>query len=153
MNVGYYSKTIVTILAAGLGIFTAALSDGVVTPLEIVNIIIALGTAVGVYLIPNLPSGPAKIGKTIVTLAGGALAVLAITVADVTSFSQVSTSDWLAVLLAGLAAIGVYVLPNSTVTSGTTVVNNVVTGNTVEAAEIATAVSKAVDVGAARNGV
>lgn len=113
MRVGQYTKAIVMILAAGVGILTAALSDNVVTPVEFVNVAIAILTAVGVYLVPNLPAGPGKVGKFIVALGGAAFTALAVIVANVTGFGDVTTSDWLAVLLAGLAAVGLYIIPNS----------------------------------------
>jgi len=114
MNIGQYAKSIVTVIAAGVGILTAALSDGVVTPVEYVNIAIAIVVAFGVYLVPTLPAGPARIGKTIVAAAGASLSALVIIVAGATGFGAVTTGDWLAVALAGLAAVGVYIVPNIT---------------------------------------
>lgn len=113
MVVNKYTKAVVTILAAGLGIFVAANSDGVVTPVEYVNIGIALLTAVSTYLIPNLDSGVAKYAKSIVAFGGAALTALAVIVAHAADWSGVSSNDWLGILLAGLAAIGVYILPNA----------------------------------------
>lgn len=118
MNVSQYTKSIVTIIAAGLGILTAALTDGVVTPLEYVNIVIAIVTAFGVYGVQNLPEGAKKYAKTAVAFGGAVLMALAVVVADVTNFSELGTSAWLNVLLAGLAAIGVYVLPNVATNGG-----------------------------------
>lgn len=112
MNIGFYAKSIVTIIAAGLGILVAALADNFVSSLEYVNIGIALVTAIGVYLIPNLPAGPAKVGKTFVAAAGAGLAALATILATTLDFSVVTSSDWLSVLLAAGAAIGVYIVPN-----------------------------------------
>jgi hypothetical protein len=118
MNVTQYTKSIVTILAAGLGIFTAAITDGVVTPLEYVNVVIAILTAVGVYLLPNLPEGVRKYTKTLVAFGGAAATALAVIVADAANFGDIGTAAWLSVLLAGLAAIGVYVLPNIATNGG-----------------------------------
>lgn len=112
MQVSKYTKAIVTILAAGLGIFVAANSDGVVTPVEYTSIGIGLLTAITTYLVPNLSSGVAKYAKTIVAFGGAALTALAVIVAHSADWSGVSSNDWLGILLAGLAAIGVYILPN-----------------------------------------
>jgi hypothetical protein len=114
MNVGHYSKAIVTILAAGLGILTAALSDGQVNAVETVNVIIAILTAVGVYLVPNLEKGAGAIAKTIVAFGGAALATLALILGEGLGWGDVTSADWLGALLAGLAAIGVYIVPNET---------------------------------------
>lgn len=116
MNVGFYAKAIVSILAAGLGILTAALSDGKVSPVEFVNVAIAIVTAVGVYLIPNLPDGPARVAKTIVAFSGAVLTALVTVLGNVAGWDGVAASDWLTVLLAGLGAVGVYVIPNETPT-------------------------------------
>lgn len=114
MNIGFYAKSIVMVIAAGLGILTAALTDNVVTPLEFVNIAIAIVAAGGVYLVPNLPLGVAKYAKTLVALIGAALTALVLIIGDATSFAEVTPSNWLAVALAGLAAIGLYIVPNTT---------------------------------------
>ena len=128
MNIGFYAKSIVTIIAAGLGILVAALADNTVSALEYVNIGIALVTAIGVYLIPNLPAGPATVGKTFVAAAGAALAALATVLATTLDFSAVSSSDWLSVLLAAGAAIGVYIIPNEKPTTTNVVYNNSIIG-------------------------
>ncbi len=107
MLVTNYSKSILAIVAAGIAVVVAALSDGTVTPSEMVNVAIAMVTAVGVYLVPNLPSGPAKYFKTGVAILGAALAALVSFITD-----GVSLSEWLQIALAALAAIGVYVVPN-----------------------------------------
>lgn len=112
MNISVYAKSIVMIIAAGIAILGSALTDNLVTPIEYVNIAIAMVTAIGVYLIPNLPAGPAKFGKTIVALAGASLMTLAVVLGTALSWGAVTSSDWIAVVLAGLAAIGIYIIPN-----------------------------------------
>lgn len=112
MNIGFYAKSIIMVLAAGVGILTAALSDGVVSATEFVNIAIAIVTAVGVYLIPNLPAGPGKIAKFLVAAVGAGLQALVIVLGDTLGWADVSSSDWLNVLLAALAAVGLYIVPN-----------------------------------------
>lgn len=113
MNIGLYSKSLVTIVAAGVGILAAAMSDGAVSATEYVNIALAIVTAIGVYLIPNLPAGPAKVGKTLVALAGASLGALVVILAGTLGFAEVDASSWLGVILAGLTAVGVYIIPNT----------------------------------------
>jgi hypothetical protein len=112
MNIGIYAKSIVMIISAGIGILVAALSDNLVSATEYTNIGIAIVTAVGVYLVPNLSAGAAKFAKSIVAFGGAALTALVVVLGNTVGFLDVSSSDWLAVLLAGLAAIGLYIVPN-----------------------------------------
>lgn len=123
MRVGQYSKAIIMILAAGVGIFTAANSDGVVTPLEYTNIFIGIAGAVLVYLLPNLPAGAAKYTKTIVAFGTAAAQAVAVIVANSADWSGVTSNDWISVVLAGLAAIGLYIIPNTKPAPEVTVVN------------------------------
>lgn len=110
--IGQYAKSIVMIVAAGLGVFAAAITDNVVTPIEYTNIGIATITAIGVYRFPNASQGWAAFTKTFVGIGGAALAALATVVANMTSFGAVTPSDWLGVALAGLAVFGLWVFPN-----------------------------------------
>lgn len=112
MSIGTYAKSIVLVIAAGIGILTAALSDGVVSPVEFVNIGISIVAAIGAYLIPNMPSGIGAYAKSFVAFGAAALAALATLVASATSFGAVTPSDWLNVLLAGLGAVGLFIVPN-----------------------------------------
>lgn len=112
MNIGFYAKSIVMVIAAGIGILTAALSDGVVSATEFVNIAIAIVTAVGVYIIPNLEEGAGKIAKFLVAAFGAGLQALVVILGDSLGWTDVSSSDWLNVLLAALAAVGLYIVPN-----------------------------------------
>jgi len=113
MNIRHYAKAIGQILAAALVILVAALSDGTISPVEFVNIMIAIVTAAGVYLVPNLDSGIAKYAKAIVSLVGAALAALVLILSPGIGFDQVTLADWLTVLLAALAAIGIGIVPNA----------------------------------------
>lgn len=112
MNIGHYAKSIVMVLAAALGILTSALSDDTVTAIEYVNIAIAVVTAVAAYIIPNLGEGPAKYAKFFVAAGGAALAALATIIGTSLGFGDVTSSQWLLVILAGLAAVGLYIVPN-----------------------------------------
>jgi hypothetical protein len=113
MRIGQYAKAIVLVLAAGLSIFVAASTDNVVSPVEYTNIGLGILTAIGVYLIPNLQSGVAKYAKTIVAFGGAAVTALAVVVANAADWNGVTQNDWLGVLLAGLAAIGLFIVPNT----------------------------------------
>lgn len=111
MSIARYVKAIAMIAAAGLSVFASAFSDGV-TPVEAVNVGIAVVTAVGVYWIPNLATKAASYLKTYVAVAGTVLSAVAVLVANATSFGAVSVSDWMGVAVVGLGAIAVHVLPN-----------------------------------------
>jgi hypothetical protein len=126
MRIGQYAKAIVLVLAAGLSIFVAASTDNVVSPVEYTNIGLGILTAIGVYLIPNLQAGVAKYAKTFVAFGGAAATALAVIVANAADWNGVTQNDWLGVLLAGLAAIGLFIVPN---TSGVPAVSTInVTG-------------------------
>jgi hypothetical protein len=103
-----YAKAIVAIVAAVVGVLVAALSDDVVTTYELVGIAIALVTAIGVYGVPNLPTGAGRYGKLFVAIVGTALQALAPLILE----GQVTTAGWLMVLLAALGAVGVGIVPN-----------------------------------------
>ena len=102
-----YTKAIVAIAAAALVVLGAALTDNEVTTVELVNIAIAIVTAIGVYLVPNLDDGPRRYAKAIVAFLGAALAALLTVLTD-----GVTASEWITVVLAALGAIGVTILPN-----------------------------------------
>ena len=53
MNVGKYAKTIVAALFAAVVIAKSAITDGVYTPTEWIETVIAVLTALGVYAVPN----------------------------------------------------------------------------------------------------
>jgi len=113
MAVSKYSKAIVLILSAALSIYISASSDGVVSPLDYVNIGIAILTAITAYLVPNLEGGVLKYAKFLVAFAGAAATALTTIVANVQDWSGVTSADWLSVLLAGLAAVGLFIVPNT----------------------------------------
>ena len=113
MLVSGYSKSILAVIAAGIGILVAALSDDVINATEIVNVVIGIATAVGVYVIPNASVGAAKYLKTIVALVGAGLTALATALGGTLGFENLTTSDWLSVTLAALTAVGVFIVPNT----------------------------------------
>ena len=107
-----YAKAILAIITAALAALAAALTDGALSSAEAVTIGIAIVTAVGVYLVPNLDAGPARYAKAFVAAAGAGLAALATLLAEGLGLSQVTLSDWITVLLAILGAVGVGIVPN-----------------------------------------
>lgn len=112
-----YTKAIVAIIAAALAAVASAITDNTVTPLELAVILIAVITAVNVYLVPNLPEGSAvhRHAKAAVAFLGAALALLVTTLGADGGWASVTASEWLLVILAGLGGIGVTVLPNTPV--------------------------------------
>lgn len=105
-----YAKAIVATLTAVGTILAAALSDGTVDTVEVANVGIALLTAVGVYWVPNLDGGIRRYAKAAVAVAGTALQALVPFLAEGT----VTPAQWLLVLLAGLGAVAVGIVPNAT---------------------------------------
>lgn len=107
-----YAKAIVAIIVAALAVLGAAVTDGIITPIEAVDIAIALFTAVGVYLVPNLDTRPRAYAKGIVAFVGAGLGALVIILSNAGGWADVSLSDWITVALAALGGIGVVVVPN-----------------------------------------
>lgn len=103
-----YTKSIGAILAAVMTAVVAALTDDVVTPAELVLVGLAGVGAVGVYLVPNLPTGARAYSKGAVAflVAGGQVLVLLIV-------DGVTLAEWLMVALAALAAVGIVIAPNT----------------------------------------
>lgn len=107
MNITHYAKALLYIGLAVVGILITALADDTLSVDELVNVAIVGIGAIAVYLVPNLPSGPGAILKTIVAfLVAGLIAVQ--------SFLSggISTTEWLQVAVAAFAGIGVYIVPN-----------------------------------------
>lgn len=104
-----YTKAVVAIVAAVLVVLGAALTDDTVSQLELVQIAIALVTAVSVYLVPNLDAGTRRYAKGGVAFLGAGLAALVTVLSD-----GVTYSEWVTVALAAIGAVGVVILPNRT---------------------------------------
>lgn len=103
-----YAKSLLAIGAAALAVLASALTDDVVTGGELVNVGIAVVTAIGVFLLPNLDAGHARFTKAGVAVAGAGLVALASYLSD-----GVTSAEWLLVILAGLGAVGVGIIPNA----------------------------------------
>jgi hypothetical protein len=111
MSISLYAKAIVSIIAAALVTLGAALTDGVVTTSELLMVVASVVTAVVVYLVPNLKAGVLAYAKGITGFIGAGIMAL-ITIIGSGGFSDVTPSSWILVLLAGLGAIGIVVVPN-----------------------------------------
>ncbi|WP_460701735.1 hypothetical protein, partial [Myceligenerans halotolerans] len=103
-----YAKAIVAILTAALGVLVTALTDDVVTLVEVFGIAIALVSAVSVYLVPNLSDGVGRYAKAIVAVVGTALQAAV----PLATEGTITTSGWLLILLAALGAVSVGIVPN-----------------------------------------
>lgn len=105
-----YAKAFVAILTAVLAVLVTALTDNVVTLVEVIGISVAGVTAVGVYLVPNLDAGPGRHLKLIVAVIGTGLQAAGPLVLNDGAFPP---SAWLLVLLAALGAVSVGITPNA----------------------------------------
>lgn len=101
-----YSKFFAMVVATVLSAVMAALvGDSVISPQEWVNIAILGVGALGVFAAPNVPG--ARYTKSILAVLAAGLTVLASTI-----IGGVSTVEWIQIVLAGLAAVGVYAVKN-----------------------------------------
>ncbi|QIG57905.1 hypothetical protein SEA_PAULODIABOLI_220 [Microbacterium phage PauloDiaboli] len=107
MVLSHYAKAITYIAMAGLTFLVTALSDNALTGEELINLLVIVVGAIGVYAIPNFPEGVAKVAKTGVAFATAGLVALL-------SFwtGGVEVTEWIQVILAAFAAVGVYIVPN-----------------------------------------
>lgn len=105
---GQYSKFIAIVIATVLSGITAALAgDSVISPSEWVNIAILGVGALGVFAAPNVPGSAYT--KSILAVLAAVLTVLASVIVG-----GVTTTEWIQIALAGLGALGVYAVPNTT---------------------------------------
>lgn len=105
-----YAKALIYIALAAVAFLVTALSDSVLALDEILNLVIVVLGAVGVYLVPNLDQGVGAYAKTIIAfVTAGIVALLSYLTGGV------SVTEWLQVILAAFAGIGVYIVPNEPV--------------------------------------
>jgi len=107
MNIGHYAKSITYIALAAVTFLVTALTDNTLSSEELLNLGVVVVGAVAVYLVPNLPEKAARFGKTIATFVTAALVATLSFLTD-----GISTTEWLQIGIAALAAIGVYIVPN-----------------------------------------
>ncbi|WP_396659506.1 hypothetical protein [Microbacterium sp.] len=107
MSVLHYAKALIYIALAAVAFLVTALSDSVLALDEILNLVIVVLGAIGIYAVPNLPAGAGAYAKTIIAfLTAGVVALLSFLTGGV------SLTEWLQVILAAFAGIGVYITPN-----------------------------------------
>jgi hypothetical protein len=103
-----YAKFILAVVATIASAVAAAVTDGRVTNVELVNIAIAALGAIGVVIVPNLPEGIAAYSKSIVA----ALMAIATALVGFLVAGPVTASELVQLIVIALAAIGVFVVPN-----------------------------------------
>jgi hypothetical protein len=103
-----YAKFLAAVLATVASAVAAAVTDGHVTSVELVNIAIAGLGAIGVVIVPNLPEGIAAYSKAIVA----ALMAIATALVGFLVAGPVTTSEIVQLIVIALAAVGVFVVPN-----------------------------------------
>lgn len=109
-----YGKSLVAVLLAVVTAVQAGLSDGHITQGEGVQVVIALATAVGVYLVPIHPEW--RWSKTAVAVLLAVLNALAALIVG-----GISSADWTELILAALTVLAVSAAPaQSTVGNGGT---------------------------------
>jgi hypothetical protein len=92
-------------MAAVIAFVAGTVDDGL-TVTDWINGGITLVTAVGVYVVPNVPDQPWA--KAVVAIFGAMLVTLAAAVTD----GAVTDSEWLTVILAAFGAVGVATAAN-----------------------------------------
>lgn len=102
-----YAKSILAVVAAGLSAAVVALTgDAIIDDVELLNILIAVVGAATVFTGPNVPG--ARFTKFVL-----AVLTAVLTLAVNLVLEGVTLSEWLQLALAGLAALGVYGVPNT----------------------------------------
>ena len=102
-----YAKALIYIALTAVGFLATALADSALSTEEVLNLAILVLGAVGVYAVPNLPSGWMGYGKTIIAALTAALVAL---VSFLTG--GVTAAEWMQVVVAGFAGVGVFITPN-----------------------------------------
>lgn len=142
MNISHYGKSITYIALAAVTFLVTALSDNALSVEELLNLIIVVLGAIGVYAVPNFPEGPATFAKTgIAFLTAGLVAALSFLTGGI------GTTEWLQIIIAAFTAIGVYIVPNGPGKAEApvqTVVTNVSVTNNESAEKVAQAVAEKV---------
>jgi hypothetical protein len=108
-----YAKAIVYIALTAVAFLVTAVADNVLTVDEVVNLAVLVVGAIGVYWAPNLTDGPRRYTKAGVAFAVAGLVALLSFLND-----GVTLSEWLQVILAAFAGIGVYIVPNESAGEG-----------------------------------
>jgi len=101
-----YVKALAAVVATVLSAVVAALAGGSgISTAEWINVAILGAGALAVFAAPNVPGANfTKSALAVIT----AVLTLAVTLID----GGITSSEWLQLAVAGLAALGVYALPN-----------------------------------------
>ena len=102
-----YAKAIIYIVLAAVTFLVTAVADNLLTVDELLNLVVIVLGAVVVYLVPNLPAGVGAYAKAIAAFTTAAVIALLSFLTD-----GVTVTEWLQVLLAAFAGVGVYIVPN-----------------------------------------
>lgn len=106
-TISHYGKSITYIALAAVTFLVTALTDNTLSGEELLNLVIVVLGAIGVYAVPNFPEGIAKIAKTgIAFLTAGVVAALSFWTGGI------ETTEWLQIIIAAFTAVGVYIVPN-----------------------------------------
>lgn len=103
-----YAKFIVAALSAVVALVVAALSDNVITTVEVLSMVAFVLNAVGVEMARNAETGALRYAKAIVAVFFLAVQAAIPLVAE----GEITTSGWLLILLAGLSAFATEKIPN-----------------------------------------
>lgn len=103
-----YAKALVAVLMAALISFQTLGTDGVSVQ-DWASIAVAVLTAVGVYLIPNVPARLAWAKTAVAALLAGAQAAV-----QVTAGGGITGQGWLTIAIAAIGVVSVYAAPNKT---------------------------------------
>lgn len=107
-QIGEYAKSLTYIVGAAAGVFQAGLSDGALSTVEVINAVIA-----GVGVIPVYWVTKQYYLKAISVGVVAALQAVVILLADKLNLGAIDGSEWSTVLLTGLFAAGVLIIPNT----------------------------------------
>lgn len=103
-----FAKALVAVLMAALISFQTLATDGVSVQ-DWASIAVAVLTAVGVYVAPNVPAAFNWMKTLVAMLLAGAQAAV-----QVTAVGGIDGQGWLTILIAAIGVISVYVVPNKT---------------------------------------
>lgn len=107
VSLGVYGKSITYIALTALSFLVTAFADNNLTTEELINLgVVAIG-AVVVYALPNFPDSVAKYAKSGAAFATAGLVALLSFLSD-----GVQPTEWMQIILAAFAAVGVYIVPN-----------------------------------------
>jgi hypothetical protein len=105
-----YAKSLLAVLVTAISAIVAAMTDGVVSNVEWINVGIAGAGAAAVFAAPNVPGS--RYTKAVLAVITAVLTFFVTAVTD-----GVSSAEWLQVLVIAAGAIGVFAVPNKPTTT------------------------------------